>query len=78
MNGVAAVDVAVLGAGPAGTVVARRLAAAGASVAVVTGPEPGPAREGYSRRTRERLLEEGLGAAVATLAGPVPRAGTWG
>jgi flavin-dependent dehydrogenase len=48
-------DVVVLGAGPAGTVVAKRLAADGADVAVVTGPPPAAAREGYSRRTLERL-----------------------
>ena len=64
--------------GPAGTVVARRLAAAGAAVAVVSGAPPAAAREGYSRRTRERLLEEGLDEAVAALEGPVPRGGRWG
>lgn len=71
-------DVVVLGAGPAGAAVARRLAAAGASVAVVTGAPPAAAREGFSRRTRERLLEEGLDEAVAALEGPVPRSGRWG
>jgi menaquinone-9 beta-reductase len=71
-------DVVVLGAGPAGAVVARRLAAGGAAVAVVTGTPPAAAREGYSRRTRERLLEEGLDEAVAALEGPVPRSGLWG
>jgi len=71
-------DVVVLGAGPAGAAVARRLAADGAVVAVVTGTPPAAAREGYSRRTRERLLEAGLDEAVAVLEGPVPRAGHWG
>ncbi|HUO80363.1 MAG TPA: FAD-dependent monooxygenase [Steroidobacteraceae bacterium] len=72
------VDVAVLGAGPAGAAVARRLAAAGVAVAVVTGPAPAPAREGYSRRTVERLRAEGLDEVLATLAGPVARDGRWG
>jgi flavin-dependent dehydrogenase len=71
-------DVIVLGAGPAGAVVARRLAAAGARVRVVRGAVPAAAREGYSRRTRDRLLEEGLDEVVATLEGPVPRGGVWG
>ncbi len=71
-------DVVVLGAGPAGAVVARRLAAAGARVVVVQGATPAAAREGFSRRTRDRLLEEGLDEVVATLEGPVPRSGRWG
>jgi flavin-dependent dehydrogenase len=71
-------DVVVLGAGPAGAVVARRLAADGAAVVVVPGTPPAAAREGYSRRTRERLLEEGLDEVLATLEGPVPRGGRWG
>lgn len=72
------VDVVVLGAGPAGAVVARRLAAEGAAVVVVPGALPAAAREGFSRRTRERLLEEGLDEVVATLDGPVARGGHWG
>jgi flavin-dependent dehydrogenase len=71
-------DVIVLGAGPAGAVVARRLATGGARVLVVRGATPAAAREGFSRRTRERLLEEGLDEVVATLEGPVPRGGRWG
>jgi flavin-dependent dehydrogenase len=71
-------DVAVLGAGPAGAAVAKRLAADGAAVVVLTGPLPAAAREGYSRRTRERLQAEGLDEASATLAGPVARSGHWG
>jgi menaquinone-9 beta-reductase len=71
-------DVVVIGAGPAGTVVARRLAADGADVVVVRGAAPAAAREGYSRRSRERLLEEGLDEVVATLGGPVARGGCWG
>jgi len=71
-------DVVVLGAGPAGAVVARRLAADGVDVVVVPGAAPTAAREGISRRTRERLHQEGLDEVVATLAGPVPRGGRWG
>ncbi|HUO96777.1 MAG TPA: hypothetical protein VMT92_11170 [Steroidobacteraceae bacterium] len=73
-----AADVAVLGAGPAGVAVARRLAAQGASVVVVSGAPPAGAREGYSARTRARLLAEGLDEAVATLVGPLARSGVWG
>ena len=71
-------DVAVLGAGPAGVAVARRLAAHGAGVVVISGSLPASAREGYSARTRARLLAEGLDEAVATLTGPVARTGHWG
>lgn len=74
----ARVDVAVLGAGPAGATVARRLAAAGAEVAIVTGRPPAAGIEGYSRRTRALLEAEGFADVVATLAGPVPRTGRWG
>ncbi|MBS0373603.1 MAG: FAD-dependent monooxygenase [Proteobacteria bacterium] len=72
------VDVAVLGAGPAGATLARRLAAAGAEVAIVTGRTPAAGLEGYSRRTRALLEAEGLADLVASLEGPVPRTGRWG
>jgi flavin-dependent dehydrogenase len=73
-------DVLILGAGPAGSVTARRLAAAGARVLLVGGPSR-PSVEGLSARSRALLDEEDLpprgpdGAAV--LHGPVHRGGEW-
>lgn len=70
-------DVVVCGAGPAGGVVARRLAAAGARVALIgTGSRPG--WEGLSARSRALLGEEGLDGMTAVLAGPCARRGAWG
>ena len=69
-------DVVVCGAGPAGGVVARRLAAAGARVALVgTGSRPG--WEGLSARSRALLGEEGLNGMTDVVAGPCARHGAW-
>lgn len=69
-------DVVVCGAGPAGAVVARRLAAAGARVALVgTGSRPG--WEGLSARSRALLGEEGFDGMTDVVAGPCTRHGTW-
>ena len=54
-----AYDVLVLGAGPAGSALARRLASAGARVALI-GAASRPGIEGVSERSRALLLEEGL------------------
>jgi flavin-dependent dehydrogenase len=71
------IDVAVVGGGPAGCIVARRLARAGADVHLyAAGGVHGC--EGLSRRTHELLLEEGLQPASQGLRGPVPRGGSWG
>jgi len=70
-------DVLVVGGGPAGSVVARRLALDGMRVALLTG-EPKPGCEGLSRRTRELLFEEGLESVVPSLKGPMTRGGEWG
>jgi len=73
-------DVLILGAGPAGSVTARRLAGAGARVLLVGGATR-PGVEGLSARSRALLDEETLpprgpdGAAV--LHGPVHRGGEW-
>jgi 2-polyprenyl-6-methoxyphenol hydroxylase-like FAD-dependent oxidoreductase len=68
-------DVVILGGGPAGSVTAKRLAAAGVRVALV-GAASRPGWEGLSVRSRA-LLEEGLGSDAAFIEGPFARRGTW-
>jgi 2-polyprenyl-6-methoxyphenol hydroxylase-like FAD-dependent oxidoreductase len=82
-------DVLVIGAGPAGSVVAARLAAAGARVALV-GAAARAGWEGLSSRSLALLAEEGLeggeglerGAGLerscGVIHGPFPRGGEWG
>jgi len=70
-------DVLVIGGGPAGSVLARRLALDGARVALLTGPAVAGC-EGLSARTRDLLAAEGLEPARACLRGPAPRGGEWG
>lgn len=76
-------DVLVIGAGPAGSVVAGRLAAAGVRVALV-GAAARAGWEGLSRRSVELLAEEGLEGekglepACGIVDGPFPRSGEWG
>lgn len=77
-------DVLVLGAGPAGCVVSRRLAKAGARVMLV-GAAARPGWEGLSARSQALLTEEGAGtdahaggdAFSSVIAGPFPRGGVW-
>jgi len=69
-------DIVVLGAGPSGSVVARRLAAAGARVALVGAASRG-GWEGLSARSRTLLAEEGIDASAGVLAGPCARSGVW-
>lgn len=69
-------DVLVLGAGPAGSVVARRLAAAGARVALIGAPSRG-GWEGLSARSRMLLAEEGIDASAGLLEGAYRRGGEW-
>lgn len=69
-------EVIVLGAGVAGSVVARRLKASGLRVALV-GSAPRPGWEGVSARSRVLLLEEGLDSSAGLIAGPFERRGTW-
>jgi flavin-dependent dehydrogenase len=70
-------DVVVCGAGPAGSVVAQRLAAAGLCVALVGGTAR-PGWEGLSSRSRGLLIEEGLDPQGDVISGPVVRRGVWG
>ena len=70
-----AYDVLVLGAGPAGSALARRLASAGARVALI-GAASRPGIEGVSERSRALLLEEGL--EPDAVVGPFARRGAWG
>lgn len=69
--------VVVIGGGPAGSTVARRLALAGIAVTQCLSRDTG-GQEGLSRRTVELLVEEGLEAIAGLLTGPVPRTGEWG
>jgi 2-polyprenyl-6-methoxyphenol hydroxylase-like FAD-dependent oxidoreductase len=69
-------DVLVIGAGPAGSVVAARLAAAGARVALVGGTARS-GWEGLSRRSVTLLAEEGLEGAPGIIDGPFLRSGVW-
>jgi len=69
-------DILVLGAGPAGSVAARRLASAGARVALVGGASR-PGWEGLSRRSRALLAEEGEQLPAGVICGPLRRSGAW-
>lgn len=75
--GAAGYDVMIVGGGPAGSVLARRLAMEQLRVLLLAGPSPG-GTEGVSRRTRDLLAMEGLDGALDILRGPVPRGGAWG
>ncbi len=70
-------DVLVLGAGPAGSVVARRLASAGARVALVGGASR-PGWEGLSERSCALLADEGEQLPAGVISGPLRRRGAWG
>ena len=69
-------DVVICGAGPAGSVAARRLAAAGLRVALVGGAVR-PGWEGLSSRSRGLLTEEGVDSRCNVIAGPFVRRGVW-
>ena len=69
-------DILVLGAGPAGSVAAQRLAAAGARV-VLVGAASRPGWEGLSNRSRILLDEEGLDGRCGCIDGPFVRRGAW-
>jgi flavin-dependent dehydrogenase len=69
--------VVVIGGGPAGSTVARRLALAGIPVTQCVS-RAADGQEGLSRRTVELLQEEGLDDPADLLAGPAPRTGEWG
>jgi 2-polyprenyl-6-methoxyphenol hydroxylase-like FAD-dependent oxidoreductase len=69
-------DIIVCGAGPAGSVVARRLAAAGARVALI-GMASRPGWEGLSARSRALLAEESSSSEMDCICGPFARRGIW-
>lgn len=69
-------DVVICGAGPAGSVVAQRLAGAGLRVALV-GAATRPGWEGLSSRSRGLLAEEGVDRQGEVIAGPFMRRGVW-
>lgn len=69
-------DIVVCGAGPAGSVLARRLAAAGLRVALI-GAAARPGWEGLSSRSRALLSEEGIDVQGEVIAGPFERRGEW-
>lgn len=69
-------EVIVLGAGPAGSAVARRLAASGIRVALV-GMTPRAGWEGVSDRSRMLLAEEGIEHGGDLMTGPLVRRGRW-
>ena len=69
-------DVVICGAGPAGSVVARHLAAAGLRVALVGGAVRF-GWEGLSSRSHGLLTEEGADSQGNVIAGPFVRRGVW-
>jgi 2-polyprenyl-6-methoxyphenol hydroxylase-like FAD-dependent oxidoreductase len=69
-------DILVLGAGPSGSVLARRLASAGARVALVGGASR-PGWEGLSRRSHALLADEGEQLPAGVISGPLRRSGAW-
>ena len=73
-------DALVVGAGPAGSIAARRLAMAGARVALVGGAARA-GLEGLSTRSIGLIAEEGVGTEIhrgdSPIAGPVARRGCW-
>jgi flavin-dependent dehydrogenase len=74
---VSAHAVAVLGGGPAGVMLARRLATSGVDVALYAAPGAGGV-EGWSARTRALVCAEGCAEVEALLGEPVRRSGSWG
>lgn len=69
-------DVAILGAGPAGSLAARRLVLAGARVALLGG-DSRPGVEGLSSRSHALLAAEGLDDRSGVFVGPYARDGQW-
>lgn len=70
-------DIIVLGAGPAGAVVARELAVLGYSVLVINRERPNPAVEAISARTAQALAQRGFRHTLATLSAPAQRHAYW-
>lgn len=72
------VDIAVVGAGPAGASIAIGLARLGFHVALVSSPRRYSGMEGISARTCTGLRHAGLHEALATVGDFVPRQVVWG
>jgi flavin-dependent dehydrogenase len=77
VSGIQRCDVAVLGGGPAGCVLAMRLSALGYRVMVLTVPRR-DSLEGFSARTLDALARAGCMAALGTVGPAVARHATWG
>ncbi|GHU13859.1 alkylhalidase-like protein [Betaproteobacteria bacterium] len=73
----AAISIAVLGGGPAGTTTALGLVRLGYAVTLFTAPRRFDALEGVSDRVAESLRQNGLSATRRTLAQPSPRRVMW-
>lgn len=71
-------DILVLGAGPAGAVIARRLRALGYDVAMIARERSRGIREGLSERAFAGLLHAGCDTALRTVPPAVPRHARWG
>lgn len=69
--------IAVVGGGPAGSVVARQLALKQQCVTLLTGATTA-GYEGLSARACQLLHEDGIEVGAAVLAGPLQRSGEWG
>lgn len=71
-------DILVLGAGPAGAVIARRLRALGYDVAMAARKSARGITEGLSERAYEGLLHAGCESALRSVPPPLPRFARWG
>ncbi|MCG8691683.1 MAG: lycopene cyclase family protein [Minwuiales bacterium] len=72
-----ATDIAVIGAGPAGTATAIGLSRLGYRVTVLHRPRGYPAAEGLSARVRDGLHAAGCRNALAAIGEPARREATW-
>jgi flavin-dependent dehydrogenase len=70
-------DIAVLGAGPAGTAAALGLAALGYDVAIVSQPRARAGRESFSARVVDALRALGVDEALSAIDPPCPRRVSW-
>ncbi|MBK7520868.1 MAG: FAD-dependent oxidoreductase [Gammaproteobacteria bacterium] len=77
MAGISPIDIAVVGAGPAGAAVALALTHLGHAVTVIAVPRAFAACEGVSERVLRGLADAGLGAALADVPAATPRSVCW-
>lgn len=78
MAGDGVFDIAVMGAGPAGAVAARRLKRLGYDVALIARRQPRGIIEGLSKRAYDGLVHAGCEAALGAVSPLVPRFAAWG